>query len=170
MEMLKAFIWRIIVNKIAASALVPSRLRAQIWRAVGVTVGSHPHLAAHCILIDPDVTLKNSVLFNVGVTVVGRGGVLIGNGVQIGTNVLISTSSHEIGDASKRAGEVIDAPVVIGDGCWIGASATIMHGVTVGEGSIVGAGALVTRDLPANGVYVGVPARRQRQLPSGRDK
>ncbi|WP_249354641.1 DapH/DapD/GlmU-related protein [Rhodococcus sp. USK13] len=53
---------------------------------------------------------------------------------------------------------------MVGDGCWIGAGAIILPGVTVGEGCVVGAGAVVTRDCSPNGLYVGSPARRVRDL------
>ena len=53
--------------------------------------------------------------------------------------------------------------VVLGrDGCWIGARAVILPGVTIGEGTIIGAGSVVTKDCEPGAVYVGVPARRVR--------
>ena len=51
-------------------------------------------------------------------------------------------------------------PIVIEDDVWIGASATVLGGVTIGEGAIIGAGAVVTRDVPPGETYAGVPARR----------
>lgn len=55
-------------------------------------------------------------------------------------------------------------PIVIGRGCWIGANVTIMPGVTIGDGCVIGAGSLVTNDCEPNGVYVGIPARRKKEL------
>lgn len=57
-------------------------------------------------------------------------------------------------------------PIRIEDDCWIGANAVILPGVTVGRGSTVGAGAIVSRDVPAYSVTVGIPARVVKQLPS----
>jgi len=55
-------------------------------------------------------------------------------------------------------------PVGIGDRAWIGAGAIILPGVTVGENSVVAAGAVVTRDIPANVLVAGIPARRVKDL------
>jgi len=61
---------------------------------------------------------------------------------------------------------VIDDPVVIKDGAWLGANVTVMPGVTIGRGALVGAGAVVTHDVLDNTCVVGVPARAIRQLPT----
>jgi maltose O-acetyltransferase len=65
---------------------------------------------------------------------------------------------------SRRAGDLKAEPVTIGDGAWIGARATILPGVTIGGGAVVAAGSVVTRDLPANVLAGGVPARVIREL------
>ena len=79
-------------------------------------------------------------------------------------NVLVVTTTHETGPAEGRAGELLPAPVVIGDGCWIGAGATILSGVRIGAGSIVAAGSVVTDDVGVNLLVGGVPAREITQL------
>lgn len=89
----------------------------------------------------------------------------IGRNVFIGPRATIVTGDHPIGDAATRAADGAPSPVTIGDGTWIGAGATILPGVTIGPGCIIGAGALVNRDCAPNGLYVGVPARRVRDLP-----
>ncbi|MTE22743.1 DapH/DapD/GlmU-related protein [Microbacterium sp. ZXX196] len=88
----------------------------------------------------------------------------IGDRVNLGPFVRLVTDSHAIGPHERRAGTVRHDPIVLGDGCWIGASATVLGGVTVGAGAIVAAGAIVTEDVPEDVVVAGVPARVVRRL------
>ena len=88
----------------------------------------------------------------------------IGNNVSIGNHCIVVTSGHSIGPAEARCAELKPSPVRIEDGCWIGARATLMPGVTVGAGSIVSAGAVVFADVPTNKVVGGNPARQIRTL------
>ncbi len=95
-----------------------------------------------------------------------RPGTRIGANVAIGPFVRLITDSHEIGAHTRRAGRPSFQPITIGDGVWIGAGATILGGVTVGDGAVIAAGSLVTRDVPADTLVGGVPARTIRQLPA----
>jgi len=82
--------------------------------------------------------------------------ITIGNGVAIADGVLIrDCDDHDI----QYEGYQKTAPVVIGDHVWIGQRATILKGVTIGDNAIVAAGAVVTRDVPANALVGGVPAK-----------
>ena len=86
-----------------------------------------------------------------------QGGIEIGDDVLIGHQVVIATLNHDL-DPAKR-GNMTPAPVKIGNKVWIGAHATVLPGVTVGEGAVIAAGAVVTKDVPANTVVAGVPAK-----------
>lgn len=60
--------------------------------------------------------------------------------------------------------ETIGLPIIIEDGCWIGANVVIMPGVTIKKGCVIGATALVTKDTEPNGLYVGKPAHKIKDL------
>lgn len=89
----------------------------------------------------------------------------IGDNVLIGPYTRLISDTHAIGNAGKRAGANSWPPIVIGDGTWIGAGATVLGGVTIGKGCIVAAGAVVTKDVPDNTIVGGVPAKVLRELP-----
>jgi maltose O-acetyltransferase len=88
----------------------------------------------------------------------------IGDDCSIGMEVLLCTSTHELGPSSCRAGDLAGKPIVISNGCWIGARSIILPGVTIGSGSIIGAGSVVTKDCGPNGLYCGSPAQLVRKL------
>jgi acetyltransferase-like isoleucine patch superfamily enzyme len=93
--------------------------------------------------------------------------VSIGDGVVVSDDVLVTTDIHEIGSSEGRMGRLRSRPLSIGGGCWIGRRSMVL-GVNVGAGSIVASGAVVTKDVPANVMVGGVPARVIRELPAGR--
>jgi len=91
------------------------------------------------------------------------GGIEIGDEVLIGPNVQLISSGHPVDPAGRRR-TITGDPIVIGRNVWIGAGATVLHGVTVGEDAVIAAGAVVTRDVPARTLVAGVPARVVRHL------
>ena len=104
-----------------------------------------------------NLTLGKRVFINLGCTFQDTGGITIGDDTLIGHGSVVTSLNHGV-DPNKR-GDMIPAPVVIGCKVWLGARVTVVPGVTVGDGAIVGAGAVVTKDVPANAIVAGVPAR-----------
>lgn len=90
--------------------------------------------------------------------------VTIGDDVQIGPNVQLLTATHPIEPGPRRDKWEAAKPIVIGDNVWLGGGVIVCPGVTIGENTVVGAGSVVARDLPANVVAVGSPARAIRQI------
>lgn len=86
-----------------------------------------------------------------------QGGITIGDGSQIGHKVTLATLNHGIAPDERQT--LAPSPITIGKNVWVGAAATVVPGVTIGDNSIVGAGSVVTKDIPANTIVAGVPAR-----------
>lgn len=101
--------------------------------------------------------IGKNVFINSGCRFQDQGGITIGDGALIGHNVVMATLNHS--EDPETRGNLHPAPIHIGRNVWIGASATILPGVTIGDGAIVGAGSVVTRDVPENMIVTGVPAR-----------
>ena len=104
-----------------------------------------------------NLTLGKDVFINLGCRFQDTGGISIGDGTLIGHGSTLTTLNHAI-DPERRA-DMQPAPIVIGRKVWLGASVTVVPGVTIGDGAIVGAGSVVTKDVPANAIVAGVPAR-----------
>ena len=104
-----------------------------------------------------NITIGENVFINACCHFQDHGGVIIGDGCQIGHNVVFATLNH--GLAPEERHTTYPAPIVLGKNVWIGSNATILQGVTIGDNVVIGAGAVVTRDLEANTVAAGVPAQ-----------
>lgn len=85
--------------------------------------------------------------------------ITVGDRVQLGPHVQLLAVSHPLNRALRAAGLEFAEPIEIGDDVWLGGGAIVLPGVTIGEGAIVGAGSVVTRDVAAETVVAGNPAR-----------
>jgi maltose O-acetyltransferase len=152
-----------VLNEVIGSVFVPWRLRWRLLRAMGMDLGPCG-IAAGTWFGGVDLTMGEGSGCNIGCVFDNLAPITIGRDVGIGHQVLFLTSHHEAGNG-KAMGREVGRPIVVGDGAWIGARATIMGGVTIGAGCTIGAGAVVTKDCEPGGVYVGVPARLIRTRP-----
>ncbi len=101
--------------------------------------------------------IGKNVFINHACSFLDMGSITLEDQVLLGPKVNLITENHPIAPANRRA--LICKPIVIKRNAWIGAAATILPGVTIGENAIVAAGAVVSRDVPANTVVGGVPAK-----------
>ena len=101
--------------------------------------------------------IGENVFINSGCCFQDQGGIYIGDNCLIGHQVVFATINHDF-DSTKR-GSMYFKPIHVGKNVWIGAHATILPGVNIGDGAIIGAGAVVNKNIPANCVAVGVPAK-----------
>ncbi|MBT0993780.1 sugar O-acetyltransferase [Cellulomonas sp. DKR-3] len=92
--------------------------------------------------------------------------ITIGEDCQIGPNVQLLTPTHPVDPQPRRDKLEAARPIVLGDNVWLGGGVIVCPGVTIGDNTVVGAGAVVTRDLPADVVAVGNPARVVREIPA----
>src|SRR5918993_1075009 len=84
--------------------------------------------------------------------------------LQIGPHVQLLTPTHPVEPEPRRQKWEAAEPITISDNVWLGGGAIVLPGVTIGANTVVGAGAVVTRDLPADVVAVGNPARVVKSL------
>lgn len=109
-----------------------------------------------------NIKLGRNVFINSGCCFQDQVGIELGDGCMIGHQVVIATLNHDL--MPERRASMIPAKVTLGRNVWVGAHATILPGVTIGDNSVVAAGAVVTKDVPANCVAAGVPARVVKRL------
>ncbi|MBI2711206.1 MAG: sugar O-acetyltransferase [Actinobacteria bacterium] len=101
---------------------------------------------------------------NYGLVALDVARIEIGDAVQIGPRVQLLTATHPLEADLRRAGWEAAEPITIGDNVWLGGGVIVCPGVSIGSNTVVGAGAVVTRDLPADVLALGTPARVARSL------
>jgi acetyltransferase-like isoleucine patch superfamily enzyme len=116
----------------------------QAWceGAGGVSIGRGSYLGPYCVLF-------------------GMGGIEIGAQVMLAPGAVLSSVQHRWHDTSRPMYEQprVYGKIAIEDDVYIGSNAVVTPGVRIGRGAVIGAGAVVTHDVPAYAVAVGVPAR-----------
>ena len=104
-----------------------------------------------------NIYIGKNVFINCNCYFQDQGCMYIGDGSLIGSFVMMATINH--GKDPSRRSDNIPAPIHIGKNVWIGSHATILPGVTVGDNAIIAAGAVVVKDVPADTIVGGVPAK-----------
>lgn len=149
----------------------PALLVGEQYVRIGenVTVGSRVQLTAWDRYLDreyqPEIVIGDGCSIGDGAHITAIDRIELGRNVLTGKYVLITDNAHGDADpalldiAPNRRPLVSKGPVVIEDNVWIGEKASILSGVHIGRGAIIGAGAVVTKDVPAGCMALGVPAR-----------
>lgn len=107
---------------------------------------------------------------NHGCTLLDCAPITIGDHCLLAPGVVIATPGHPLDPTERASGMEFAKAITIGNNVWFGANATVCPGVTIGDNVVVGAGSVVTKDLPANTVCVGSPAKPVRTLECDEDK
>lgn len=152
-----------VLNTFIAARTTPRGLRWRLLRSYGLDV-RRSTISAGGFYGSKRITVGEGAFINHDVFLDAAASITIGARVRIGPGAMVITGSHEIGGSEQRAGRDVCAPVVIGDGSWIGARAVILPGVKVGPGCVIAAGAVVTKDCEPDALYAGVPALKIREL------
>ena len=109
-----------------------------------------------------NITVGKNVFINAGCHFQDHGGVSVGDGCQIGHNVVFATLNHGLAPEDRQT--TYPAPITLGKNVWVGSNSTILQGVTIGDNAVIAAGAVVTKDVPENTIVGGVPARIIRKI------
>ena len=166
------------------SEIVLARLRAQYHRMRGAAIDAKCNFGAGVRIdrpksvrigtratLEADVWLKvvdSGARLEIGeYSFIGRGtefdvshSVTVGQHVLLGPGVFVTDHNHNFARGMRIDQQGCrSTPVIIEDDCWLGAKVVVLPGVTIHRGAVVGAGAVVTKDLPAYSISVGVPSR-----------
>lgn len=125
-----------------------------IGKEVDKSFGLFPPFNSDC---GKNIHIGKDVFINSGCKFQDQGGIYIGDKALIGHNVVLATLNHGIKADDRDM--LYPSPIKIGKNVWIGSNATILGGVTIGDNAIISAGAVVTKDVPADMIVGGVPAR-----------
>jgi acetyltransferase-like isoleucine patch superfamily enzyme len=101
--------------------------------------------------------IGKNVFINFDCVFLDLGGITIEDGVLIAPKVSLLSEGHPVSQNERQS--LLPGPIHIKENAWIGAGATILPGVTIGENAVVAAGAVVSKDVPANTVVGGIPAK-----------
>ena len=141
------------------------RMAWRVWRAraLGATAGEKLRIYGRVeMTFHERIIIGDRCTINENAVLGGRGGLEIGHDVRISTQAIIETGYleareyHTDGVHSWRGHA--SAPIRIGNNVWIGAGAKVLAGVTVGENAVIAASAVVTKDVPADHIALGIPA------------
>lgn len=163
----KPYLWRCF-NSFQSSGFVHRRFRETLLRLVGCDLHKSVVIYENVYIGSTDIVFHKNVYVNVGCFFDACATIELCEGVRIGPYVRFLTGSHEYtGSVFRRdpSADILKLPIVVERGCWIGMGSMIFPGVTVKEGCIIGGGAVVVRDTEPNGLYVGNPAKRIKDLP-----
>ena len=138
-------------------------LKRKLLCSIGYQIGTNTKIVGP-LYNTGRLCIGDNCWIGMNLTVHGNGTVEIGNNCDIAPDVTSLTGGHKMGMAERRAGSGETYHITVGNGVWIGARATILLNSTIGDGVVISACACVTRDVPANTLVGGVPAKKIQEL------
>lgn len=137
--------------------------KRRLLNSIGWSIGPGTKIVAP-IECSATLTIGRDCWIGKNLKINGNGSVIIADRCDIAPEVTFQTGSHEIGTSHRRAGEGFNCTQKVGNGVWIGVGSTLVGNLVIGDGSIVAACACVVKDVPADTLVGGVPARTIRRL------
>jgi maltose O-acetyltransferase len=110
------------------------------------------------------IFIGDNVFINFNCTVIDGGNLSIGDNTLLGPNVQLLTIDHDVDPTLRLERHNYAKDICIGNNVWLAAGVTVLPGVSIGDNSVIGAASVVTKDVPANCLYAGNPARKIREL------
>jgi len=154
----KSIIFEFWVFIIHLVGYIPSHhVRRFFYRLAGVKIGKGSSFHMGIRFYDSrNISVGNDTIIGEGTVLDGREKLMVGNHVDIASEVMIYNSKHDIENEYFLP---VSSPVTIEDYVFIGPRSIILPGVKIGKGAIVAAAAVVTKDVPPYAIVAGVPAK-----------
>jgi acetyltransferase-like isoleucine patch superfamily enzyme len=150
-----SILWEVIVINELVQLIFSNSIRLSFYRKNGMKVGINTNIFRKCFLQSlSGITIGNNCIIGFCCRLNGRGIITIGNNVNIASETIMETGSHDF-----ITNEAVYKPITVKNNVHIYTRSMILQGVTIGEGAIVAAGSVVTRDVPPFAIVAGVPAR-----------
>lgn len=143
-----------------------SEKRKQILKEMFAEIGENCYIEPpfHSNFGGKHIHFGKNIYANFNLTCVDDTHIYVGDYTMFGPNVTIATAGHPIIPELREKAYQYNAPVYIGENCWIGAGAIVLPGISIGDNVVIGAGSVVTKDLPSNVVAVGNPCKVLREV------
>jgi acetyltransferase-like isoleucine patch superfamily enzyme len=149
------------VNSSTSLAMTRERFSELIQKPIDGSTTIFPPIQTN---FGKHIFLGKNIVINHGCSFLDMGGIYIEDNVLIAPKVNLLTEGHPL-DPALRRNTLIPGKIVVKEGAWIGAAATVLPGVTIGRNAIVAAGAVVTKDVEDNTIVAGTPAKVIKRVP-----
>jgi len=152
-----------LVQELNTSAFDPIVIRQMVSEIIGQQIDTTVEIRLPFFTdYGRNITMGQRIFINSNVQLIDKGGIDLADDVLIGPGASLISVNHVLKPSNRRAIDV--APIHIHDNVWIGAKAIVLPGVTIGTNAVVAAGAVVTKDVPANTIVAGMPAKILRHI------
>jgi galactoside O-acetyltransferase len=140
--------------------------RSQMLKGMFAEIGESCHIETplHANWGCHYVHFGSGIYCNSNLTLVDDAEIYVGDDCMFAPNVVIATAGHPILPILRSHNYEYSVPVRIGKNVWIGSGVQVLPGATIGDNSVIGAGSVVTGDIPANVIALGVPCRVFREI------